>query len=217
MIGSLVLGGILFFFGSSTKLTTHDFRLLTVAGLLWFGLYNIALNEADLILAIGGRKSSNTARLAEVGNQLGGQIPAELGSLSNLDFLNLASNEMTGEIPRELGGLEGLEQLRLNDNDLTGRIPAELGDLSSLITLALFRNDLSGEVPAELGQLTSLRFLWIDETALAGALPRELMQLALESFWFNGTDLCEPPDAEFQQWLAGIEDLRSTDVPCENG
>ncbi len=30
-------------------------------------------SEADLILAIGGRKSSNTARLAEVGNQLGVQ------------------------------------------------------------------------------------------------------------------------------------------------
>ena len=37
---------------------------------------------------------------------------------------------MTGEIPAELGNLSNLEWLRLDDNQLTGEIPAELGNLS---------------------------------------------------------------------------------------
>ena len=37
---------------------------------------------------------------------------------------------MTGEIPPELGGLSNLEWLYLWGNQLTGEIPPELGDLS---------------------------------------------------------------------------------------
>lgn len=46
MIGSLILGGILYF-QPSRKLRAKDMRLLTLAGLLWFGIYNVALNEAE--------------------------------------------------------------------------------------------------------------------------------------------------------------------------
>ena len=39
---------------------------------------------------------------------------------------------MSGEIPAELGSLSNLERLYLNDNALSGEIPAELGSLSNL-------------------------------------------------------------------------------------
>ena len=39
---------------------------------------------------------------------------------------------MSGEIPPELGSLSNLEGLYLRDNDLSGEIPAELGNLSNL-------------------------------------------------------------------------------------
>ena len=39
---------------------------------------------------------------------------------------------MTGEIPPELGGLSNLTRLYLFGNQLTGEIPAELGGLSNL-------------------------------------------------------------------------------------
>ena len=38
-------------------------------------------------------------------NGLAGEIPKELGSLSNLKRLELGNNYLTGEIPRELGNL----------------------------------------------------------------------------------------------------------------
>ena len=41
-------------------------------------------------------------------NQLTGEIPPELGGLSNLTYLDLPGNQLTGEIPPELGGLSNL-------------------------------------------------------------------------------------------------------------
>ena len=59
-------------------------------------------------------------------NQLTGEIPAELGSLTNLQTLDLADNQLTGEIPAELGNLINLESLYLTNNQLVGCIPEEL-------------------------------------------------------------------------------------------
>ena len=39
------------------------------------------------------------------GNRLTGEIPAELGNLTQLGVLYLYSNRLTGEIPAELGQL----------------------------------------------------------------------------------------------------------------
>ena len=46
-------------------------------------------------------------------NQLTGEIPAELGSLTNLRHLVLEGNQLTGEIPAELGSLAKLTELQL--------------------------------------------------------------------------------------------------------
>ena len=66
-------------------------------------------------------------------NKLDGEIPAELGSLSNLVEMDLAYNKLDGEIPAELGSLSNLERLYLSglqkDSQLTGCIPSELQDV----------------------------------------------------------------------------------------
>ena len=61
-------------------------------------------------------------------NSLSGEIPAGLGSLSNLTELDLHSNELSGEIPAELGSLSNLESLRLGGNSLSGCVPSSLED-----------------------------------------------------------------------------------------
>ena len=110
-------------------------------------------------------------------NQLTGEIPAELGNLSNLTELFLNSNQLTGSIPAELGSLTNLERLRLTSNQLTGEIPAELGNLTSLEWLYLFSNQLTGEIPAELGSLTNLTHLLLTNNQLTGSIPAELGSL----------------------------------------
>ena len=62
-------------------------------------------------------------------NQLSGEIPAELGSLANLEYLSFWGNQLTGVIPAELGSLTNLERLYLGGNQLTGCVPAGLRDV----------------------------------------------------------------------------------------
>ena len=62
-------------------------------------------------------------------NQLTGEIPAELGNLTNLARLRLDGNRLTGTIPAELGRLTNLTVLYLSGNPLTGCVPASLRDV----------------------------------------------------------------------------------------
>ena len=105
---------------------------------------------------------------------LAGEIPEELGNLTNLQCLDLSGNELSGEIPPELGGLSNLQSLDLSFNELSGEIPAELGGLSNLQSLDLSFNELSGEIPPELGSLTNLKRLDLAGNELSGGIPAEL-------------------------------------------
>ena len=98
-------------------------------------------------------------------NELTGEIPTELGSLSNLTNLVLHANQLTGEIPTELGNLSNLTQLILHANQLTGEIPTELGNLSNLTFMFLNNNQLTGELPQSLTGLTMLVRLHFDNNA----------------------------------------------------
>ena len=84
------------------------------------------------------------------GNQLSGEIPAELGNLTTLKSLGLEFNQLSGEIPAELENLTTLKWLGLSLNQLSGEIPAELENLTTLEHLSLGDNQLSGCIPASL-------------------------------------------------------------------
>ena len=133
-----------------------------------------------------------------------GEIPGELGGLTNLEDLNLSGNQLTGEIPGELGGLTNLEpvdrnilsgnqltgEIGLSGNQLTGSIPGELGGLTNLEDLNLSGNELTGEIPGELGGLTNLQTLNLYGNQLTGEIPGELGGLAnLQTLWLSGNQL----------------------------
>lgn len=116
-------------------------------------------------------------------NNLHGNIPSELGQLSQLEVLYLPYNHLTGPIPVELGQLSQLRWLQLQgnysgDSQLSGTIPSELGQLSQLQYLDLGQNQLTGNIPAELGQLSQLIELKLDENSFTGSIPTELGQLS---------------------------------------
>ncbi|MCY4507474.1 MAG: hypothetical protein OXG35_11020, partial [Acidobacteria bacterium] len=119
-------------------------------------------------------------RWVEIGGNSGltGRIPAELGNLARLESLNLQSNSLTGSIPAALGHLTELEFLGLDSNSLTGSIPAELGNLSRPRLLGFSGNLLSGPLPPEFGNLTSLADLGLSYTMLSGPLPESLTGLS---------------------------------------
>ena len=116
-------------------------------------------------------------------NGLAGEIPPELGSLSDLRNLFLAVNSLVGEIPPELGSLSKLIWLRLGRNQLSGEIPRELGNLPNLQALELWENQLTGDIPSELAGMSSMRILDLQVNQLTGEIPPELADLTnLESF-----------------------------------
>ena len=90
-----------------------------------------------------------------------GEIPTEIGKLSNLHRLWLSNNQLTGEIPAEIGKLSNLKVLYLDNNKLTGEIPTEMGKLSNLQRLNLDDNQLTGDIPPEIEKLSNLRRLYL--------------------------------------------------------
>ena len=140
---------------------------------------------------------SNLARLDLGGNQLTGPIPTELGGLVNLEVLSLSVNQLTGPIPTELGGLVNLERLFLSRNQLTGPIPTELGGLVNLEQLSLWGNQLTGPIPTELGGLVNLEILYLSENQLTGPIPTELGGLVnLEWLFLTENQLTGPIPVE---------------------
>ena len=121
---------------------------------------------------------SNLVTLRLSANQLTGEIPKELENLMNLEDLSLGSNQLTGEIPKELGSLTNLVQLSLGSNQLDSEIPKELGSLSNLERLFLHTNQLTGEIPPDLGNITNLRQLSLSSNKLIGEIPAVLGNLS---------------------------------------
>ena len=129
---------------------------------------------------------SNLEMLNIPGNRLRGSIPPEIGNLERLWWLNLGSNELTGEIPPELGRLSNLQGMYLGSNQLSGPIPTELGGLGNLEHLVLSGNRLTGEIPSELGGLGGLMQLRLAENRLSGPIPSELGGLSKLRRWRLG-------------------------------
>ncbi|CAD5177729.1 unnamed protein product [Musa acuminata subsp. malaccensis] len=103
-------------------------------------------------------------------NNLTGEIPVEIGSLSTFQTLNLSRNNFVGQIPATIGGMKSLETLDLSFNKLSGGIPQSLSDLYSLNHLNLSYNNLSGVIPSG-NQLQTLNdsSIYIGNAYLCGA------------------------------------------------
>jgi len=130
-------------------------------------------------------------------NNLSGTIPPELGSLTNLKALTLASNELGGTIPSKLGSLTNLESLQLWNNQLSGPIPPALGNLTNLEWLSFGDNQLEGMIPSELSRLNNLSILELEDNKLSGTIPPELgnlTRLTWLALWGNQLEGVIPPE-----------------------
>ena len=212
--------------GNNPGLVTDCRILLTIRDeLAGTGLLNwdtqLAMTRWEGI-SISGSQSRVTVLALTRDYQLTGEIPAELGQLSQLEQLILGGTQLTGPIPTELGQLSDLRRLSLRGNQLTGPIPAELGRLSQLQVLFLSSNQLTGEIPAELGQLSQLEQLELSDNQLTGTIPAELGQLTQLKMWLalDHNQLTGEIPAELGQlgqlYSLGLNDNQLTgEIPTE--
>ncbi|KAL7619341.1 hypothetical protein Lser_V15G01240 [Lactuca serriola] len=94
-------------------------------------------------------------------NKLTGEIPDELGLLSQIHALNLSHNQLTRPIPMNFLNLAKIKSLDLSSNGLTRKVPSELINLTSLSTFNVSHNNLSGRLPemkAQFGTFTEASY-----------------------------------------------------------
>jgi len=106
---------------------------------------------------------------------INGNIPLEIGNMSNLILLSLWHNDLNGSIPGVIKGLHKLQYLDFGYNRLQGSMIDELCEIKSLSELYLLSNKLIGVLPTCLGNMTSLRKLYLESNGLTSEIP--------SSFW----------------------------------
>ncbi|GLT71334.1 hypothetical protein SLA2020_433630 [Shorea laevis] len=95
---------------------------------------------------------------------LTGQLSGDIGSLSELQILDLSSNKfMTGPLPQNIGNLKNLSFLCLTGCGFSGPIPNTIGSLQQLVYLGLTSNRFSGPIPSSIGNLSNL-YIWTLQT-----------------------------------------------------
>ena len=159
---------------------------------LWDECYNIE-ETTELNLSSSGLTGEIPPEIGELTNlislilkenQLIGEIPSEISYLTNLTNLDLGGNQLNGAIPLEIGYLTNLTILDLGGNQLMGEIPAEIGNLTNLTDLELGGNHLTGEIPSEIDNLVNLTFLHLEYNQLTGEIPPEIGNL-INLIWLN--------------------------------
>jgi hypothetical protein len=74
------------------------------------------------------------------GNHILGQLPSEVGLLTDLIDLRLSHQMITGTVPTELKSCMFLEMLYLDNNLLEGSLPSLIGSISLVRDLQLYQN-----------------------------------------------------------------------------
>ena len=108
---------------------------------------------------------------------------------------------ITGDIPPEIGNLTNLTYLNLTYNKLGCKVMPESG--WDCIEHCNGTNGCTGELPPELGNLTNLEYLGFHENYLVGTIPEEYCNLPVVTqvdwegnpdgnFTFNANNLCPP-------------------------
>lgn len=93
-------------------------------------------------------------------NALSKTLPAQLGALTALTYLNLAFNSFTGGIPAGWSRLTLLQELDVASTYLNATVPSQIGLLTSLTRLSLSATGIPvGSISNGLSRLANLQIL----------------------------------------------------------
>jgi len=182
----------------------------------WFGITcsqqeitGISIDNNNLV----GRLPDELSVLGQMvdidfdGNRfISGTIPASLGTLDNLETLDLDNNILTGTIPNTLFDASLMKALDLDTNNLSGSLSPRFSELSDLQILFLDQNSLVGTLPPEMGTMNQLRFLTLDDNNLSGSVPSSWSGMTeLRVFLINNNENLSGTIPSFFGSLSGLQ------------
>ncbi|KAM7489857.1 hypothetical protein LguiB_027341 [Lonicera macranthoides] len=117
-----------------------------------------------------------------------GKLLEYRSTLELLKCIDLSSNNLVGQIPQELVSLTGLCSLNLSRNNLTGHIIQNISQMKNIEILDLSRNQLSGAIPVDLGSLNFLSILDLSSNNLSGKIPLGTQLQTFNTSVYDGND-----------------------------
>lgn len=101
-----------------------------------------------------------------------GPIPAWVGTLVNLEEIDISKNELSGPLYDAVTcPYPNLRLLNASFNRLEGSIPACITTRERVQVLRLNNNKFTGTIPLDLGTMPNLRILTLNENSLEGSIP----------------------------------------------
>ena len=218
---------------TSTAAATQSLRQRYALSTLWFQSpeepsftnshtstwTNPLIDECDW-LGVECNTNGAIVRLNLEESNVRGQLPADLGLLTELTTIRMWENAIQGTLPSALRRLTNLRELRLWDNRLTGTIPPWIGELTALRLLELDINAFEGTIPSEIGLLTALTIVDLAPNNLTGTMPTALLQLTeLRELLLYNNDLtgtnpfCVGAGA-LNSFSSLVVDCNEVDCPC---
>lgn len=119
--------------------------------------------------------------------EMGGEFPASMSALTNLQTLIITGSKMQGSIPPEFGSLTSLTRFEVSCSwvnscyrlgpGLQGTLPKQLSSLVNLQYMVLPFNDFVGSLPPQLSTLSSILRLDLGANRFSSAIPPQLSTL----------------------------------------
>lgn len=116
-------------------------------------------------------------------NQLGGNIPEEIGNGSSLVTVDLGRNGfITGSIPRGIFNLSSLAKVDVSGNMLSGKLPDDMcgnDNMRKLKFVSVGRNRIEGRIPPSIWKCTQLERLHLSNNNFSGEIPNGIGSLSM--------------------------------------
>lgn len=174
-------------------------------------------------------------------NNLNGQIPDALATLTELSNVYLQNNAIIGSIDQLLPLFKQLKNLDLSNNQLNGQIPDIFNTFTKLQNINLSENNLSGELPPTLSSPNLLQSISMSNNMLEGEIPNSwgtlvYVEMKLDNNKLSGCfpisfkAICGTSAVDFSNnprlpWEGDFESFCATDgtpeaqlnAPCDDG
>ncbi|XP_031102592.1 receptor kinase-like protein Xa21 isoform X2 [Ipomoea triloba] len=163
----------------SNNLTTDaQFSLITsLANCRYLQQLSLSFNPLNTLLPNSIGNLSTTLEVFFIRDcTIRGPIPNEIGNLSNLYDLSLATNDITGFLPTTIRDLQNLQRFILSEDRLKGSFPEVLCQLRNLGMIDLTKNKFAGPISDCLGNVSTLREIYFSQNEFID-LPRNLWNL----------------------------------------